>query len=58
MSYLEKGIQTVFFERGALAFNIVDRVARNQLATVSRWRDRIPVVVRPLAAWQVREEPR
>jgi lipopolysaccharide transport system ATP-binding protein len=56
LNHFEPGLQTSFFERGALTFNIVDRIEDNDLRTVSRWGGRIPGVVRPLLSWQVEEE--
>jgi hypothetical protein len=58
VNHFEQGLQTAFFERGALSFNIVDRIADNELRTVSRWGGRIPGVVRPLLPWQLVEEGR
>lgn len=58
LNHFEQGLQTAFFERGALSFNVVDRIADNELRTVSRWGGRIPGVVRPLLPWQLVEEGR
>lgn len=55
LNHFKAGIQTAFFERGALTFNIVDRIDENELRAVSRWGGRIPGVVRPLLAWHVVE---
>lgn len=55
VNHFESGLQTAFFEKGALAFNVVDRIADNELRAVSRWGGRIPGVVRPLLNWQVEE---
>ena len=56
LNHFEKGLETAFFERGALNFNVVDRIAENELRAVSRWGGRIPGVVRPLLPWQLEEE--
>jgi len=58
VNHFKSGLQTAFFEKGALTFNIVDRIDDNQLRAVSRWGGRIPGVVRPLLDWQVEEETR
>jgi lipopolysaccharide transport system ATP-binding protein len=58
LNHFERGLQTAFFERGALSFNIVDRIGDNELRAVSRWGGRIPGVVRPLLRWHVEEEGR
>ena len=58
LNHFEIGLQTAFFERGALTFNIVDRIADNEMRAQSRWGGRIPGVVRPLFDWQVEEEAR
>jgi lipopolysaccharide transport system ATP-binding protein len=55
LNQFKSGMQTAFFERGALTFNIVDRIDENELRAVSRWGGRIPGVVRPLLPWQVEE---
>ena len=55
LNHFKSGIQTAFFERGALSFNIVDRIDENELRAVSRWGGRIPGVVRPLLPWRVEE---
>lgn len=55
LNHFKAGIQTAFFERGALSFNIVDRIDENELRAVSRWGGRIPGAVRPLLPWQVEE---
>ena len=55
LNHFEIGLQTAFFERGALTFNIVDRIADNELRAQSRWGGRILVVVRPLFQWRVEE---
>ena len=56
LNHFEPTLQTAFFERGALTFNIVDRIDDNELRTVSRWGGRIPGVVRPLLKWHVQQE--
>jgi lipopolysaccharide transport system ATP-binding protein len=58
MNHYKAGIQTAFFERGALSFNIVDRIDENEHRAVSRWGGRIPGAVRPLLPWQVEEASR
>jgi lipopolysaccharide transport system ATP-binding protein len=58
LNHFEPGLQTAFFERGALTFNVVDRIDDNELREVSRWGGRIPGVVRPLLHWQIAEEAR
>jgi hypothetical protein len=58
LNHFKSGLQTAFFERGAISFNIVDRFDDNQLRAVSRWGGRIPGAVRPLLDWQVEEEAR
>ena len=58
LNRFESGMETAFFEKGTLTFNIVDRIADNELRAVSRWGGRIPGVVRPLLHWQVEEEAR
>ena len=58
LNHFELGLQTAFFERGALTFNIVDRINENELRAQSRWGGRIPGVVRPLFEWRVEEEAR
>ena len=58
LNHFEIGLQTAFFERGALTFNIVDRINENELRAQSRWGGRIPGVVRPLFEWRVEEEAR
>jgi lipopolysaccharide transport system ATP-binding protein len=55
LNHFKAGMQTAFFERGALSFNIVDRIDENELRAVSRWGGRIPGAVRPLLPWQVEE---
>jgi lipopolysaccharide transport system ATP-binding protein len=55
LNHFKDGLQTAFFERGALTFNVVDRISENPLREVSRWGGRIPGVVRPLLRWQVEE---
>lgn len=55
LNHFEPGLQTSFFERGLLTFNIVDRIEDNEFRAVSRWGGRIPGVVRPLLHWQVEE---
>jgi lipopolysaccharide transport system ATP-binding protein len=55
VNHFKSGIQTAFFERGALTFNVVDRIDENELRAVSRWGGRIPGVVRPLFPWHVEE---
>jgi lipopolysaccharide transport system ATP-binding protein len=56
LNHFEPGLQTAFFEPGALTFNVVDRIEDNELRAVYRWGGRIPGVVRPLLHWQVEEE--
>jgi lipopolysaccharide transport system ATP-binding protein len=58
VNHFKSGLQTAFFEKSALTFNIVDRIDDNELRAVSRWGGRIPGVVRPLLEWQVEEETR
>jgi hypothetical protein len=58
LNHFEHGLETAFFERGALSFNVVDRIGDNELRAVSRWGGRIPGVVRPALRWQVEEEAR
>jgi len=58
LNHFKDGLQTAAFERGALTFNVVDRISENALREVSRWGGRIPGVVRPLLRWQVEEVPR
>ena len=58
LNHFKSAIQTAFFERGTLSFNIVDRIDDNELRAISRWGGRIPGVVRPLFSWQVEEEAR
>jgi lipopolysaccharide transport system ATP-binding protein len=55
VNHFKAGLQTALFERGALSFNIVDRIDDNELRAVSRWGGRIPGVVRPLLKWEVEE---
>jgi lipopolysaccharide transport system ATP-binding protein len=55
LNHFKAGLQTALFERGALSFNIVDRIDDNELRAVSRWGGRIPGVVRPLLKWEVEE---
>jgi len=55
VNHFKGGLQTAFFERGALSFNIVDRIEDNEMRAASRWGGRIPGVVRPLLRWQVEE---
>ncbi len=58
LNHFKSGLQTAFFERGALSFNLVDRIDDSELRAVTRWGGRIPGVVRPLLRWQVEEEAR
>jgi lipopolysaccharide transport system ATP-binding protein len=59
VNHFKSGLQTAFFEVGALSFNVVDWIDDNDLRAVSRWGGRIPGVVRPLLRWHVeREEAR
>jgi lipopolysaccharide transport system ATP-binding protein len=58
VNHFESGLQTAFFEQGALTFNVVDRIDDSELRAVSRWGGRIPGVVRPLLRWQIEEEVR
>jgi lipopolysaccharide transport system ATP-binding protein len=58
MNHLDQGLQTAFFERGLLSFNVVDRMDDSQIRAVSRWAGRIPGVVRPLLDWRVEEDGR
>jgi hypothetical protein len=53
LNHFKSGLQTAFFERGALSFNIVDRFDDNQIRAVTRWGGRIPGAVRPLLRWEV-----
>lgn len=55
LNQFKAGMQTAFFEHGALTFNIVDRIDENEVRAVSRWGGRIPGAVRPLFRWQVEE---
>jgi len=55
LNHFKSGMQTAFFERGALSFNVVDRIDENELRAVSRWGGRIPGVVRPLLPWRVEQ---
>jgi len=57
VNHFEAGLTTALFERGALAMNIVDRIAENELRAASGWGGRIPGVVRPLLDWKVEEVP-
>lgn len=56
VNHFKAGLVTAFFEKAALTFNVVDRIEENQLREVSRWAGRIPGVVRPLLAWDVRQQ--
>jgi hypothetical protein len=58
LNHFESGLQTAFFERGTLSFNIVDRIGESELRAVSRWGGRVPGVVRPLLHWNVEKEAR
>jgi lipopolysaccharide transport system ATP-binding protein len=58
LNHFDSGLQTAFFEQGALSFNIVDRIGDSVLRAQSRWGGRIPGVVRPLLRWQVEEVTR
>jgi lipopolysaccharide transport system ATP-binding protein len=56
VNHFKAGIQTAFFEQGALSFNIVDRIDDTELRAAARWGGRIPGVVRPLLSWEVERE--
>lgn len=54
LNHFQNGLQTAFFEKGALNFNIVDPIETGT-REASGWGGRIPGVVRPQLAWNVEE---
>lgn len=55
LNHLENGLQTAFFERGAMNFCVVDPIDENPHRESSRWGGHIPGAVRPLLSWRLED---